>query len=138
MTRRMAVPVGAANLVACSTRRRPRGEMTPDLAAVVDAWPGLTEVIRASILAMVKAASTWTIARMGESVSPRGSLVHERTNTVGVSPLPSPRHHIAEAATWDQDPLPILSETVRIPTSVRCRTGCRVDQESAPARTSST
>jgi hypothetical protein len=28
----------------------------PNLAAVVDAWPGLPEAIRAGILAMVKAA----------------------------------------------------------------------------------
>ena len=31
-------------------------EMAPDLAAVVAAWPTLPEVIRAGILAMVKAA----------------------------------------------------------------------------------
>ena len=29
----------------------------PDLAAVVDAWPGLPEAIRAGIMAMVRAAS---------------------------------------------------------------------------------
>jgi hypothetical protein len=32
-------------------------QLTPDPAAVVDAWPELPEVIKAGILAMVKAAS---------------------------------------------------------------------------------
>jgi hypothetical protein len=32
-------------------------ENSPDLSAVVDAWPMLPEAIRAGILAMVKAAS---------------------------------------------------------------------------------
>jgi hypothetical protein len=32
------------------------GPAAPDLAAVVSAWPGLPEALRAGILAMVKAA----------------------------------------------------------------------------------
>jgi len=31
-------------------------EIDPDLAAVVDAWPGLSDAIKAGILAMVRAA----------------------------------------------------------------------------------
>ncbi len=34
----------------------PLSRPTPDLAAVVDAWPELPEVIKAGIMAMVKAA----------------------------------------------------------------------------------
>ena len=69
--------------------------MTPDLAAVVDSGPVLPGAILAGILAMVKAASAGTIPSIGESVSPRGGgLFHERTYTVGLSPLPSPRNHI--------------------------------------------
>jgi len=35
-------------------------EKSPDLAAVVKAWPDLPEAVKAGIVAMVKASAAWT------------------------------------------------------------------------------
>jgi len=40
----------------CGARDARKAEFSPDLAAVVEAWPKLPEAIRAGILAMIRAA----------------------------------------------------------------------------------
>ncbi len=55
MTRPMAVPVGAVNFHPSHQTAQPMN--SPDLAAVVEAWPDLPEALKAGIVAMVKAGA---------------------------------------------------------------------------------
>jgi hypothetical protein len=41
----------------CGALGAQNGPLDPDLAAVVEAWPGLPEALRAGILAMTRAAT---------------------------------------------------------------------------------
>ncbi len=54
----MAVLVGAVNPRSPRpSRRRPRGELAQTLAAVVEAWPEISEAIVAGIIAMLEAST---------------------------------------------------------------------------------